>query len=312
MTTELRALALSAAAALLLGIAGLAVSLATGSGAIMLDGAFNLCFFVTALATLQVARLLRRPDDRDYPFGYLQFEPLINTVKAALILIVGLLALIDAGFVISRGGNDVSAGLALSYATFGTVVCGLLVFALRHKGRRVASPLVDADVENWVVNLAITLGMLAAFCLALWLQRAGAERAARFVDPILVGLVVILTLGIPIRMARRGLLALLQRAPAAEVVDSIDALVRDAIAGLPLRKLYVRVIQPGRTTYALVHVLLDDGAAGLTIDRMDALRRAIVGAVADRYPPAIVDVIFTTVDEFAAPTTGFGRPLQPL
>lgn len=312
MTTELRALALSAAAALLLGIAGLAVSLATGSGAIMLDGAFNLCFFVTALATLQVARLLRRPDDSDYPFGYLQFEPLINTVKAALILIVGLLALIDAGFVISRGGNDVSAGLALSYATFGTVVCGLLVFALRHKGRRVASPLVDADVENWVVNLAITLGMLAAFCLALWLQRAGAERAARFVDPILVGLVVILTLGIPIRMARRGLLALLQRAPAAEVVDSIDALVRDAIAGLPLRKLYVRVIQPGRTTYALVHVLLDDGAAGLTIDRMDALRRAIVGAVADRYPPAIVDVIFTTVDEFAAPTTGFGRPLQPL
>src|SRR5262245_59903413 len=113
MTTELRALMLSAAAAALLGVAGLAVSLATGSGAILLDGAFNLCFFVTALATLQVARLLRRPDDRDYPFGYLQFEPLINTVKAALILIIGLLALIDAGIVISRGGNDVPAGLAL-------------------------------------------------------------------------------------------------------------------------------------------------------------------------------------------------------
>ena len=115
MTAEVRALTLSAAAALLLGVLGLAVSLATGSGAILLDGAFNLCFFVTALATLRVARLLQRPDDRDYPFGYLHFEPLINTVKAALILIVALLALIDAGIShLSRGQRCVGrAGAAL-------------------------------------------------------------------------------------------------------------------------------------------------------------------------------------------------------
>ena len=75
---------------------------------------------------------------------------------------------------------------------------------------------------------------------------------------MLVGLVVMLTLGIPIRMARRGLLALLQRAPAADIVATIDGLVRDALSGLPIRTLYVRVVQPGRTTYVLVHVLLDE------------------------------------------------------
>ena len=106
MTSEVRALSLSAAAALILGVMGVAVSLATGSGAILLDGAFNLSFFVTALVTLRVARLLRRPDDRDYPFGYLHFEPLINTVKALLILTIALVALIDAGVSLYRGGND--------------------------------------------------------------------------------------------------------------------------------------------------------------------------------------------------------------
>ena len=64
MSAEVRALTLSAAAALMLGVLGLVVSLATGSGAILLDGAFNLSFFVTALATLRVVRLLQRPDPR--------------------------------------------------------------------------------------------------------------------------------------------------------------------------------------------------------------------------------------------------------
>ena len=311
MTSEVRALCLSAAAALILGVTGVAVSLATGSGAILLDGAFNLSFFVTALVTLRVARLLLRPDDRDYPFGYLHFEPLINTVKALLILTIALVALIDAGVSLYRGGNDLSAGLAVTYAAFGTAICGLLVLALRRVRRRAASPLVEADIENWFVNLAITVAMLMAFCLALFLQRNGMEDAARLVDPVLVGLVVILTLGVPIHMARRGLLALLNRAPSADVVDSIDGLVRDALEDLPIRALYVRVIQPGRTTYALVHVLLDEAQATLDISRTDELRRAMVTAIGRRHSPAIVDVVFTAVAEFAVPTTGFAVDPTP-
>ena len=54
---------------------------------------FNLCFFATALVTLKVAKLLGQPDDRRYPFGYVQFEPLINMVKGLLIVGVGLVAL---------------------------------------------------------------------------------------------------------------------------------------------------------------------------------------------------------------------------
>ena len=93
MGGETKALVVSTVAALVLGVIALAVALATGSGAILLDGAFNLCFFATALVTLRVAKLLERPDDRHYPFGYVQFEPLINMLKGLLILGVNLIAL---------------------------------------------------------------------------------------------------------------------------------------------------------------------------------------------------------------------------
>ena len=39
--------------------------------------------------------------------------------------------------------------------------------------------------------------------------------------------------------------------------------------------------------------------------RADTLRRAAVAAVAARHAPVILDIVFTTVEEFAAPTTGF-------
>ena len=106
-------------------------------------------------------------------------------------------------------------------------------------------------------------------------------------------------------MAGRGLMALLQRAPAEEVVAEIEGQVRGALADLPMRALYVRVVQPGRTTYAMVHVLLGEAEAGLDIKGADALRRAVVAAVAARHTQVIVDMVFTAIEEFAAPSTGF-------
>ena len=302
---ETRALLVSTVCALVMGVIAVVVALATGSGAILLDGAFNLCFFATALVTLKVAKLLGQPDDRRYPFGYVQFEPLINMVKGLLIVGVGLVALIDAAFSIYRGGNELAAGLAIVYAAFAVVVCGAALLFLRRARIRLASPLVDGDVENWTVNLAISLGMLAAFCLALFLQGRGMGAAARLVDPILVGLVVILTLGVPIRMAGRGLLALLNRAPDQAVVASVEALAGGALTSLTAPRLYVRVLQPGRTTYVLVHVLLGQPDLGLDVRRADQLRRTVIAAIATRHAPVIVDIVFTAVEELAAPTTGF-------
>jgi predicted Co/Zn/Cd cation transporter (cation efflux family) len=226
-------------------------------------------------------------------------------VKGLLILGVGLIALIDAAFSVYRGGTEVSAGLALAYAVFASVFCGGVVLALRHRHRRAPSPLVQGDIANWTVNFAVSVGIAAAFCVALILQRADMAAAARLVDPILVSLVVLLTLPVPIRMAGRGLMALLQRAPAKGVVAEIEEQVRGALADLPMRALYVRVVQPGRTTYAMVHVLLGEAEAGLDVKGADALRRAVVAALAARHTPVIVDIVFTAIEKFAAPTTGF-------
>lgn len=303
--SEHQALVVSASAAFVIGSVGLLFAMISGSQAVLLDGAYNLCFFVAALLTLRVARLLQRPDDRRYPFGYLHFEPLINLIKGLLILGVALFALVSAGVNLLRGGTDVSAGVAVVYAVFATVFCGLLTVWLRRARGHFVSPLVDADLQNWGINFAISFGILLAFALAMVLQRFGQATASRLVDPILVGLVVLLTLSIPMRMAAQALGAMLQRAPEDSLVESVESLVRGALQGIEVSQLYLRVVRPGRTIYALVHVLVPESEKDLDVEQADQLRQGVIDAVAACYSPVIVDVLFTANELYAAPTIGF-------
>lgn len=302
MTRERPALLLSAGAALILGGVGVGMALTTGSGAILLDGLFNLCFFVTALFTLRVAALLTRPDDERYPFGYLAFEPLINTVKGLLILGVSIVALIDALTALATGGRSVTFGPALVYAGFATLACLGVTLALRRA--RAASPLVAADIENWTVNSLVSAGVFLGFLAAAGLVRAGQAGAARYVDPAMVALVVLGSIAVPVRMAAAGLLALLNRAPSAPVVAGMEALARGALGPLPVRRLWIRAAQPGRTAYVTVHVLLPEGT-DLRLAEADRLRGAVIAALAERHAPAVIDVVFTAVEAFAAPTVGY-------
>jgi predicted Co/Zn/Cd cation transporter (cation efflux family) len=305
MKTESGALILSTVAALAIGIVAMAAAVLSGSQAILLDGLYNLAFFVTALFTLRVARLLARPDDATYPFGYLYFEPLINTVKGLLILGVSGYALVNSVIALFSGGQDLTLGPALVYAAAATATCAATWLVLRRANRRLGSPLIGADIGNWAVNTVISAGVFAAFVLAFLLKRAGLDTAALYVDPVLVGLVVLISLGVPIRMAGEGLLALLNRAPPARITAAIEAVVRDRLSDLPHRAIYVRTVKPGRTAYVTIHVLLPENAA-LDLAAADALRRRVIDALVAAHAPVIVDVVFTAIEEYAAPTAGFG------
>lgn len=301
--TERGALLLSAGAALALGLVGVAAALLTGSGAILLDGLFNLCFFATALLALRVATLVARPDDDRYPFGYLFFEPLVNAGKGLLILGVSLFALFDAVAAILAGGRVVVVGPAMVYAAVATLACTAVALVLRRAVRRAPSPLVAADVENWTVNALVSGGVLAGFILATVLERRGHAGAAAYVDPAMVAAVVLVSIAIPVRMAAGGLFGLLNRAPAPGVVADMEAAVRKALGDLPLNRLWLRAIRPGRTAYIVVHAVLPPGTP-LDLAAGDRLRGAIIAALAARHGPMVADVIFTEVEAYAAPAAG--------
>jgi hypothetical protein len=105
-------------------------------------------------------------------------------------------------------------------------------------------------------------------------------------------------------MAARGIAALLNRAPAPAVVAGMEAAVRAALGSLPVVRLWVRAVQPGRVTYCTVHILVPPDTP-LALPEADRLRGRVISALAARHAPVVADVVFTATEAWAAPTAGY-------
>ena len=289
--TERRALLASTIGCVVIGCVGITFAALAHSQAILLDGAFNLTYFVTGIFTLKVARLVRQGDDDRFPYGYGFFEPLINGVKGFLVLGVSLMAFFDALAVLFEGGRRIEVGVAIWYGVFAVVACTTLAIITHRGAKRTGSPLVDADAKNWMVNGAISGAVLVSFIVAWWLLRSGQEKAAMYVDPLLVVTVVVVSISVPARMAWKAIMELLNRTPSVTIADEMKAIVESELEGLPVSRLWVRVIQPGRSRMVGVHVQLP-GDYPVTLEALDSVREGTAAALRARHQPLTLDMIF--------------------
>lgn len=292
---------ISAAGTLIIGCVGLTFSIISSSRAILLDGLFNLTYFATGLFTLKVARLVFKGDDDRFPFGYAYFEPLVNGLKGVLVFGVSLMALADAIQTLLAGGRSISAGAAIAYGLFAIITCWLLALITRGGAKRTASPLVQADAENWLVNGAVSSAVLLAFISICFLKGSALDYLVPYVDPFLVIMVVLLFISIPVRMAWQALMELLNRTPSAEIVRQVEEAVATCTAHLPVQQLYVRVIQPGRTRMVLAHVVLPNDFQVGSLERLDALRAHTLEVLQQVYLATLLDMVFTADPGWGAP-----------
>lgn len=301
MSSEQAALWLSAGTAAFVGVLGVTFALLTGSQAILLDGLFNAAYFVTALLTLRIADLIAQPDTDDFPFGFIYFEPLINGVKGVMILGISLIALVDAVDALFSGGRQIGVGLAIVYAVLATATCSTAALLLRSAGRRTGSPLVVADAASWMVNALVSGAVLLTFCAIIVIEELGFDTIVPYVDPALVAFVVLISVAVPIRMAWEAITALLNRAPPPAFRKPVVDAVHQALADVPTRSIYVRMIRPGRTLNVAVHVVVAADFPILSASALDRIRTGVDAAVRRLHQPVIVDVLFTADERWAAP-----------
>ena len=297
---EKRGLLISVGGSLLVGIAGLIFSVVTESQAILLDGLFNLTYFMVGLFTLKVAKLVQQGDDEYFPAGYLFFEPLINGIKGMLILGISVMALWDAGRALFSGGRSISAGFAVVYGLIATLVCWGVALVLKKRSADSNSPLLKIDAAGWIVNAAISTATLIAFVSIVLLEKSAFTAVVPYMDPLLVVLVGAITLHVPVRMAWSALMELVNRSPSPEIRVSVQDAVKQTLADVPKQELQVRVLQPGRTRLVFVHVILAPDAA-FTVEMMDDLRDQLQRVLFELHSTTQLDVLFSKNPKWAAP-----------
>lgn len=299
---ERRYLIVSASGNLFMAVLGLGFAFLTDSQAILLDGLFDASYLIAGLFTLKVATLVHRVDDERFPYGYAHFEPLVNGVKGLLVLGISLEALGAAVNSLLGGGHEILAGVATLYAIFATAGSVVLALVIRRAARRSSSPLLKADGENWIVNAAVSACVIVAFAAILLVRGTKLGYLGPYIDSLVVVAVVLFTLSIPVRMAWHALMALLNRAPAADTVSQVRALIEKSLAGLPVEELFVRVIQPGRTRMVLAHAVLPASHRVESLRSLDALRADAQARLREAHLATILDLVFTADRRWGEPT----------
>ena len=293
---ESRALSYSLYGYAFMALAGLVFAGLTGSGAILLDGAYSLVSFVMVLLAGHVAKLVERPDSDSFHFGYAYFEPLLNMIRAMLILALVVFAVGAALIALFSGGRPLNAGMALIYAVIIGAICISLSVVQRRNARKTASPLLEVDARNWFIDGILTVAVGVAFLGAFVLARTAWADWVAYVDPavvIVLGMVMVPT---PLSIVLGNVGELLHVAPEHSVQEEIRQRLDRATDGLALRKCDVRMVKVGRYFYVLAKLIAGDDFRYYGIGQVDGIRGKIAAALAGCHPRLVLDVVFTADD----------------
>lgn len=289
---EQRALRRSVWGNLFFAALGFGFAASSESEAILLDGFFSLVAFGMSLLTIRVAKLIQSPADDWFHFGFSSFEPMLNTVKGFLLLGICGFSLFSAINALLHGGRPINPGWALVYAVVAAGGAGILAVVQHRAAKATGSPLLAVDVRNWQIDSGLSGGVGVAFLVAFLLRDSQWTYLLPYVDPALVGLLVLLMIREPIKIVAEGIGELLAIAPEKEMQERVREEFARLVTDYPVEDFTLRMLKSGRAHYLLAHVVLKPDSQIQRIEELDAMRRRITTGLQELHPPWEVDVVF--------------------
>ena len=216
---EQRALKFSVYGAIFFAVLGLVWGFIVKSQMIIFDAIYSFISVILSVMSVYVAKAMLVRDDRNFPFGKSQLEPMVVMFKSLVIIVLCVKAFIDAFVTFTSGGRDINTLSAIIYAVIGTAGCFLCWHYIRWIGKNKSpnSELVKAEGMQWgmdtLISLAVFLGFLAAFIM----QKSGYGQYARYMDSLMVMVIVLYFVRTPAISFISGIKELLMMAPEKDI-----------------------------------------------------------------------------------------------
>lgn len=277
---EQRTLTLSLAAVAALSLGSLAWGLAIESDVVILNGIFSLVSLVGSVLYLTAAKLVSRPADRRFQYGYAHVEPLVNGVNALLVLVICIYALVNGIEGLRSGGDAVDAGSVVWFGAL-TAVVSLSIGGYEMRiARLTGSQLVRNDGREWLLDAAFSLVTLVGFAALFVLPEPQRDLWARYADSVLVMVLALLFLPVPIGVLRRNVGELLHMGSEDDAITGrVEATMRAIRSEHDIRTHSTHVAKVGRSHLVEVNIVVGPRFELQTVAAQDGLRERIWAAV---------------------------------
>jgi cation diffusion facilitator family transporter len=264
------------------------------SDVVILNGIFSMLSLISGGLSLLAARLVARPEDSRFPFGYAHVEPLVLSANGLMVLVICVYAFVNGVEGVLKGGHEVSA---MGVIAFGAV-SGLLCLAMWAYGcrmaRRTQSQILKDDAREWLVDFGFSLVTLLAFAVLLLLEEPWHSSWARYADPAMTSVMALLALPIPIAVLRRSMReVLLMNRAGDEVSQRLAAVLKELRAEYDIVSCTPHVVKTGRTYFVEVDIVVGPNFEAQTIAGQDRLRERIWQGIGKPLNEAWLSIAFT-------------------
>lgn len=291
---EERALKVSSGGALALAALGIGFAISSGSNAILLDGLFSALGFVMALLTLKVSRLVRRPDDEVFQYGYAHFAPLINVLKSLTMSAVCIFALLSAIGTIAAGGRALAVGSAVLYALLATIIGAVLYVYLGKAAARSGSALVGLDAKTAQLDMFLSAAVLISFLLGWLAMGTDLEPWIDYLDPGLVLVLCLVALPMPLKVLWNDGREALLLAPDPALQETVKEKIGIAVKDIPVAQYRIRMLKLGNVVALTLHLKLSDDYPIESLGDLDRIRQRIGAALEPVDFEIGLDVLFVS------------------
>lgn len=278
----------------LLALSAVVMALVAKSQAILLDGIFNFITLIMAFASLKVINLIKIPETKNRPFGYMALEPFLNLTKSLVILTLLVVFLITNIQVLCTGGRIISLDMTTIYIFICLIIYAIIVLLLRGYKKRTDSSILKLEINNWYVDTLITAGIAISLLVAMIILRMGYAEILPYIDPIIVIALIAVSFPVPLRAflvaLKRLLLVSSENSLEVEVIEQLD----DLIYKYGLIDVKIWGLKSGRTHYLFVYTGLKE--ENTTIKHLDEIRAEIFKELSKIYPKFWADIIFTSIN----------------
>ncbi|HSW34016.1 MAG TPA: cation diffusion facilitator family transporter [Steroidobacteraceae bacterium] len=297
---EQRTLTLSLVCVVVIALGSLAWGLAIESDVVILNGVFSLVSLIGSVLYLTAARLVARPADRRFQYGYAHVEPMVNGVNGMLVLVICLYALINGVEGLRAGGSEVDAASVVWFGAVTGLICAAVGTYELWMGRRTGSQLLRNDAREWLIDAAFSLVTLVGFAALFVLEDPLRSIWARYADSALVALLALLFLPIPLGVVTRNARELLHMS---SEDDEISGRVEVALQAIrnehDIRSHTTHVAKVGRSHVIEVNIVVGPRFELQTVAEQDGLRQRIWSAVDRPIDAAWLTINFTADPRWA-------------
>jgi cation diffusion facilitator family transporter len=272
-TLKQRAAAASIGASTVLAAVKLAAGFASGSLALVSEGAHNALDIGASALTLFAVREADKPADAEHPFGHAKIEAVAALAETAFLAALAIGVAIEAVGRIREGGAEVDVGaFAIGAILFSIVVDIARWRALTHVARLTSSHALSADALHYSSDLISSLLVL----IGLAATRAGYAHADALAAIGVAGFIA----AAGYRLGRSTIDALVDRAPEG-LTDAIRALVINTkdVAGIEA----IRLRPSGAQIVGDVMVSVP---RTLPLERVAAVKTELQDRISQRWPQA--------------------------